>query len=1093
MKKTGFHAWQTPVVMLVRILLFFLIGTIPLSAQSAFDPSPYEKIFQREHLSKVCDPIDPVREQSAVRLWMQELAPHRKKSGLQGCYSTADVAQALHNIQSSPWARAVLDRILRQADFWASLDDEFLYMMIPTQNPRAMTPSQYHGCPIHGGNRLTLETSLSHPYRYHCVVGDEWWYDGVEIKNPKTGNPVVVVDTGSGWVAPSGFINAGETYYFHGAYRLHLILKLFATPYGPEMADFHPWMDLRLTQEYQSKGIPPESWDCSPAEALAYAFVITGKPLYAHKAGIWLNRIAEIYPHLNGAKEGHLPYDQRKDPIRGYVSEASGREQQFLNGAIQIYDLIYEGFSQDKALADFFARHGSTDLDGDGSYAVGDLVANVERNLFSYGLEFIERSIRLGPGDFLMSSQGSLLRMAAVTDSPVLIDRLYHGYNNLPLLMVNSFFRDGRWWYDSAGYTSHNAQRIAELEEWLRNRIPPINQHLVEKIVSFPVRIDCDGRLPLIGDTSNPRTRQTEPAPSLIRLMARKQSGMTIACNEQLPVDCSEASIWSLFHAKCPETARPAPHREPSSELFHDSGFAILRTHQKAPHRKCVVLNFGKGCISHGHMDKLAINIISDGYDLSADIGYPTSWIAPKFSGWELHSLSHATVLIDQNNQQIGMGSLMEYFPGTSVQVIEAEAPRAYPHLAKTYRRGVALVEKDSTHSYLVDVFRVQGGREYDYSFHSLTSDDGAGLSVRFDDPAVVWREQGKGTLAHPDSVFASTPGYGWLADVKKAATGQGFSAKWQIAGTVSGIVLHMTGEPNTQIFTARGEGAGNEGDSPWDPYMIVRRQNTSLRGQTFLAVYEPFHGEPIIEQIRVLQKIKPGSAETGAALEIRFKDGSSHILFVGNDDNTILSLDKSRKFCGRWGWYDEGDGRMFLGAGRELTMKNGRRLSLPAAVTGKVRRIDLQKGEMILELDRPLPSTVSLKNRVVLVVNPRYSCRSSYTIENASMSGSLLHLRLADANFILSECRVGKTASADGHTLSLLTPLPKMENFPGLFDGKVVQDPRSSTSARILTTGPGSMIFAARAQSLFAPNKELVVLDVGPGDRIEIPLDARK
>ena len=607
------------------------------------------------------------------------------------------------------------------------------------------------------------------------------------------------------------------------------------------------------------------------------------------------------------------------------------------------------------------------------------------------------------------------------------------------------------------------------------------------------MRIDCDGRLPLIGDTTNPRSPQTEPARSLIRLMALMQSGMTIVCDERLPVDCGEASIWTLFHASCPATEPPANQLKPASELFHDSGFVILRTGQETPQRKHIVLNFGKGCVAHGHMDKLAINIISDGYDLSADLGYPASWIAPKFSGWELHSLSHATVLIDQKNQQIGLGSLMKYFPGADVQVVEAEAPRVYPLLAKTYRRGVALVEKDSHHSYLVDVFRVQGGREYDYSFHSLTSDDGKGLAVRLDDPTVVWHEQGKGTLAHPDSVFASTPGYGWLVDVKKTTTGQGFSAKWQIAGTCSGIVLHMTGEPDTQIFTARGEGAGNEGDSPWDPYMIVRRQNISLRGQTFMAVYEPFHGEPIIQQIQVLKKVNPGSAETGAALAIRFKDGSSHIFFIGNDDHTILALDKSRKFCGRWGWYDEGDGRMFLGAGRELKMKNGHRLSLPAAVTGRVRRIDLEKGEMILALDRPLPKTVSLKNRVVLVVNPRYSCRSSYTIESAFAAGSLLHLRLTDGNFIISKFQAGKTVSADVNTMSLLTPLPKMENFPGLFDGKVVQNPRTSASTRIVTTQPGSMVFAARTESLFAPNEDLVVLDVGPGDRIEIPLDARK
>lgn len=155
-------------------------------------------------------------------------------------YDHDDLQIAIRNIRTNNRAKAIHDAILKQARFWAALPDTVRYGLLASQNLRALTPSQNHGCPIHGGNRSTLETSLLHPYRYRCRMGGEWWYNGKAVTNPETGKSVTVQDQGQGWVAPSGFPQAGETYYFQAAYRLYLILKLFAVPFGPEIPNDAP-------------------------------------------------------------------------------------------------------------------------------------------------------------------------------------------------------------------------------------------------------------------------------------------------------------------------------------------------------------------------------------------------------------------------------------------------------------------------------------------------------------------------------------------------------------------------------------------------------------------------------------------------------------------------------------------------------------------------------------------------------------------------------------------------------------------------------------------------------------------------------------
>jgi len=452
--------------------------------------------------------------------------------------------------------------------------------------------------------------------------------------------------------------------------------------------------------------------------------------------------------------------------------------------------------------------------------------------------------------------------------------------------------------------------------------------------------------------------------------------------------------------------------------------------------------------------------------------------------------LSHATVLIDRQNQTYAPGSPRGYYSGPGIQIIEAEAPRAYPDLQPVYRRGMMVIEKDSLHRYVVDVFRVRGGRCYDYSFHSLANDDGTGLSVDAYNNHLQWTRQPQGTLAHPDSAYGTTPGYGWLTDVRSAASDEHILAQWRIGGASLGMVQHMIGEEGTMFYMARGEGEGIIGQSPWDPYLVVRRSDERNQGRTFVAVYEPFQTKPLIGQIKVLKVVYPRSSRTTMVMEIRFVDGEHHTVCIGEDENSAMAAaDDSWRFRGQWGWWNHKT-TAFLANGREWTAGKQARLASPSAVKGTVTGIDRHKGQIDVRLDSRLPNRMEWPHRILLVQHPAYCCRSSYEIARLQEAGSRVRIELANPDLLLSRCRIAKIVTAAADTVYPDVSLAKIENFPWLLDGKMAVQRPHIAGVRILATRPGRLIFPkGSVEKVFRTGYEAEILDLAIGDRIEIPL----
>lgn len=752
-----------------------------------------------------------------------------KTAGFMGIINREDLQRGRQNMATRPWARKFADRVIKDADWWVGQSDDYIHDLIPAGNPRAICPQFEKGCPLHGGARGVFSATMEKPNTWKCSKGGEEWYDGAVVKNPQTGAEVTVRDDGYGWLAPEGFLNPGRRYYFVAAYRYFRLGRLFSGPYEPDGGS-----------TYQGG---------TPVMQLAYAYALTGDRKYAHKCAIMLNRLAEVYRFYDGGVEGP---SQRQD---GYIGNTF--ERFLVQNLIQACDLIWDEVGQDDALLKFFAAkhaaegaiaspagnvdvamHGDQaspwhpaipgDYNGDGKAEGADISYNLQRNLLGYIYEYLRRCMPYFDGDFIMYEMTALSALASTLGNEQIAREMLESDVGLRVMLTNSWFRDGKFIYDSTGYNLGNAATPLQIAEFIHGF--PLNgkpldayndpDYRMSALFDFIRYIDCDGRVPQIGDVGGSRSRSLREGPAyddkderaLLRLPSRREyylNKLLLAGQgdlERLREDHNDA--WLVFHAQPPIPPQPPDSLKPDipgSVLFDDGGIAILRAGKSATTRMHVPMTFSKGSYAHGHPDKLAINIFRYGWDWSADLGYPTTWTDAKNGGWETNTASHCTVMVDERGQQgYVIGDLHFFATEPLCDVVEASAEKAYPQCS-LYRRTVGLVRDEQGEPlYVVDVFRVAGGKTRDYHFHSLGKPEDLTITAQAPPGAVgqaaspartgeaaratdlVWVKQEQGTLAGEDVPVTTKPGYGWLQDVQRASGEGPARAQWAPTGGTS-------------------------------------------------------------------------------------------------------------------------------------------------------------------------------------------------------------------------------------------------------------------------------------------------------------------
>ena len=218
----------------------------------------------------------------------------------------------------------------------------------------------------------------------------------------------------------------------------------------------------------------------------------------------------------------------------------------------------------------------------------------------------------------------------------------------------------------------------------------------------------------------------------------------------------------------------PFPRKDlgtrPLPEVYFPSWMTAILRHQVTDRKSAVALTFspyGK----HRHRDNLALFYEDDGDTILGDHGYIAS---SPINRWSKSTFSHNLVIVDNQEQAFKerQPSLHRMFTSPEVSAVEASS-KVYSQCSE-YRRLVVLFKEPDGATFLVDIFRISGGRIHDYRvFSEIASSDDAQGSMSFSGlrlPEIGPLEKGSATLNNEeifglrDAISAKDPPAVWQA-----------------------------------------------------------------------------------------------------------------------------------------------------------------------------------------------------------------------------------------------------------------------------------------------------------------------------------------
>jgi len=727
----------------------------------------------------------------------------------------ADVQRARQRIVTEEWAKKWFASTKASADEWVAKDDAWIASLIPPKG--ACFAYGFTGCPIcraswgqWGGARC----SFDNPAHVTCANGHVL---------PDAEHP----DPGTGYVGPDGRIH-----YFVGSYNAWVVETL------------------------QFKALQP----------LAYAYTLTGDEKYAAKAATILDLLADLYPSCDKGS-----WDYPSNPPSGRFCRPWYQVARVLIYFADWYDQLFGSPSLDQPSV----REGMTRRH------------NIEVNLLQNGAWYCyEQSLhgRLhnGEADYIRGA----LAVGCCLGILSYIDWAYDGPYGILNMVRNNADRDGQYFETSMMYADHTRTLYLTFAEPLLNyrsaKYPDgINLYDDPQFQSFCVlpqlSFNCLGKEPRYGDSGPDTGRSFLPdtltspfdyqlAERLYARVSRPEDKARFApllsslCDGDVPRtrEGSAELPWLVFHAADPPTGEALAldpildRRIHRCDFLGQKGIGILRT-GRGPAAQAALVRFGP-TLNHGHLDDLNLNYYALGYELTYDLGYGLGSTHTQV-GWSHQTASHNLVLVDETSQgREGSGTggslhLLADLPG--LKLMEASSESSYVRQGvTTYRRLDALIG-EGPETYLVDIFRVVGGKQHDYLLHSIGAEAqfggvelGAPEAGSLAGPDVKWGESqlNDGDMAgYPNKPYWNPPprnGLGFLMAPRRGQTDADWSATWPVPEGDGFFRLTMLAQPDTEVFSAWAPGILP--NQPKARYAIARRRGDNL-ASTFVAILEPY------------------------------------------------------------------------------------------------------------------------------------------------------------------------------------------------------------------------------------------------------------
>ena len=982
--------------------------------------------------------------------------------------SKADIEQARLSRERYAWAMAAAEKLLAEADRWAAKSDDDLVKLIPP--PASCFAYGFTGCPVCGSPFADRwgaggVASLDDPGFVKCPKGH---------RLPDTDHP----DAGDGWTDKDG-----KKFYFVGTYNSFVIDTLTTA----------------LTR-------------------LVHAYALTGDARYAHKAAVVLDNLARIYPTCTKGS-----WDYPSNPPRGRFNRPWYQVARMLVFYVDDYDILMSG----------------NELDQPSSVAGLTRRQNIEQNMLLDGAKFChemsvtEPSLTNGMADYIRGQ----LAVGAAMGIPEYIAWGVDGPYGIRAMLANNVDRDGQYYETSSLYSDHARNLYCDMAEILQRYTDAAHPDGIELVkdpafLSYNVlgrtRVSAAGLEPNLGDDGpKPKHiattravdpydfRQLEHVRALNAdpaLATRLDAALGAAVGGD--IDDARASSkdgeWLLFHAKELDAAA-APTTQPlvhpltgtsvdESDLLTQRGLAILRNGNAGDDPVAATLRGGP-TLNHGHVDELGLQVYFRGNELTYDIGYLLGSTHTQV-GWAHTTASHNTVLVDETPQlEAGVsGGSVEQFvhlPGFSLVTMN-DAMCYTSQKVRRYARTVAMVDVSPGQSYLLDVFRVEGGQKHDYVFHAR------GTDVTFD--GVQFAEPRRGSLAGPNIDWAAKlgsdgdvegvsnkpywnpppgNGLGFLPHPRTAAAPtQPWSATWNVdpktPARLKLTMLPMEGE----LVTAAAP--GNYPHLPKAQYILARRSGENLTS-TFASIVEPFGDPPAVAKVTPLN-----SSDDAVAVRVDLPSGRRDYLIhrePGSSTRTWSDGGTSIEFDGRFALVRcrPGSPDEAVAIGGTVLKFQGLELYPAPEVQGTIERVDYERN--ILYTKALLPK--SSAGQFLYISNPGYSQSSPYRIGSVSTEGGVTAIHLAPTRLVLARGHM-TDAPADAMHLPNVTPLEYAKSvkrkWSGFFAGKTVATPDGRATTRIRRLDKDGMVMTVDSSTGFRAGDDLVIYDVRPGDQLRLP-----
>jgi len=832
-----------------------------------------------------------------------------------GLYTPEVVHRIRTNYVRYDWAKDWVD--WERAENFAAMDDEVLWTLPPSQDVGRAKGSApwYPGCPICGSKDGYSPVAPLIDWRVRC--------------------------RGCGEVFPK---NDFARFYAsgldeQGTFRRALAdaRSLFNSEYPDPHHPFHRfavddgtgWVDERGRRHFFVAVAADSRWEelLAGLRDLARAYLLSGERLYAHKAFLLLYRFADLYPEMDFApyaRLGALHNDggSGRGRIFGRIGECG-----VASVCSEAYDMVRDAV--DPELLSFLsARTGKP------------LTAEEVRNHIETGLlrEFLrsfgERPPRIR-GNFGYTHYVYALVSLILGDREALARLFSHDWDENLDLIFTHYIRDGIGAEGSPGYSigwTRDFLALAELLErtTLGREFSLYRRYgeVLRRMVLAPRRLICLDRFtPNIGDSGVcGRAGVVDLAPYYYALAfeafgdplfaqyaylanGRKVKGIHLAVEHPAP-EAVQDRILEVVRA----FGEPQP---PKSDLLEGYGLAILRQGE-GEDRRGAWIYFGRNAhFGHCHHDQLNLGLYWRGLDLLPDLGYPDWTVGHNKSDlWVRNTISHNTVVVDRRPQQPNWGGrCTAYGQAHGLVWVEVEADGAYfgrrdedrfvasrtldiagelspPGSNGVYRRFICMVDLGESF-YLLDIFRVSGGREHVWSFHTAEGE------VETEDLRLS--PQDGGSYLGPEVPFGwgyHPSGFQWLDVVQRDPNPPDrFSLVVHVKGPEK-VKLKLTVlNPPGEVALARGYPPKAQGG--WLPYILVR--NEAPEGQvasgSFVAILEPYLDEPFVREAKVVP-VDGDDSFRAFAVKVYLKDGSVHWLFSdmeGTDERIINGQFKFR------------------------------------------------------------------------------------------------------------------------------------------------------------------------------------------------------